>query len=79
MFRSWLIPPYVPKTRPLEALLPRLYLKGISSGEMGEVLEVVLGRKPKDFPLGVMSRPKAEWETECDKWMVRDLSKERWV
>ena len=46
---------------------------------MGEVLEVVLGRKPKDFPLGVMSRPKAEWETECDKWMVRDLSKERWV
>ena len=43
-FRSWLIPPYVRKTRTLEAFLPWLYLKGISSGEMGEVLGVLLGQ-----------------------------------
>ena len=34
-FRSALVPPYVRKTKTLEAALPWLYLKGISSGEMG--------------------------------------------
>ena len=39
-FRSALVPPYVRKTRTLEAALPWLYLKGISSGEMSATLEV---------------------------------------
>ena len=34
-FRSALVPPYVRKTRSLEAALPWLYLKGVSTGEMG--------------------------------------------
>ena len=42
-FRSALLPPYVRKTRSLEAALPWLYLKGVSTGEMGEALKV-LGR-----------------------------------
>jgi len=42
-FRSALVPPYIRKTRTLEAALPWLYLKGISSGEMGEALEVLVG------------------------------------
>ena len=41
-FRSALIPPYVRKTRTLEAALPWLYLKGISSGEMSAALEVLV-------------------------------------
>ena len=46
-FRSCLIPPYVRKTRTLEAFVPWLYLKGISSGEMGNVLGVLLGQEAK--------------------------------
>ncbi len=42
-FRSALVPPYVRKTGTLEAALPWLYLKGISSGEMGEALKVLVG------------------------------------
>ena len=42
-FRSALVPPYVRKTRSLEAALPWLYLKGISSGEMSAALEVLVG------------------------------------
>ena len=42
-FRSALVPPYVRKTKSLEAALPWLYLKGISSGEMGAALEVLVG------------------------------------
>nr|ACZ28606.1 transposase mutator family [uncultured organism] len=33
-FHSALVPPYVRKTKSLEAALPWLYLKGVSSGEM---------------------------------------------
>ena len=53
--------------------MPWLYLKGISSGEMGEVLGVSLSQEAKGFSAGVVSRLKAERETECDQWM------ERWV
>ena len=42
-FRSALVPPYVRRTKTLEAGLPWLYLKGISSGEMGAALKVLLG------------------------------------
>lgn len=46
-FRSVLVPPYVRKTKSLEAALPWLYLKGVSSGEMGEALKVLVGRGRK--------------------------------
>ena len=59
--------------------VPWLYLKGISSGEMGEVLGVLLGQEAKGFSAGVVSRLKAEWEEEREQWMARKLSKERWV
>ena len=42
-FRSALVPPYVRKAKCLEAALPWLYLKGISTGEMGAALKMLLG------------------------------------
>ena len=59
--------------------MPWLYLKGISSGEMGNVLGVLLGQEAKGFSTAVVSRLKAEWEEEREQWMARDLSRERWV
>ncbi len=46
-FRSALVPPYVRKSASLEAALPWLYLKGISTGEMAPALEVLVGAKTK--------------------------------
>lgn len=46
-FRSALVPPYVRKTRSLEAALPWLYLKGVSSGEIEAALEVLVGPEAK--------------------------------
>ncbi|SCZ84992.1 hypothetical protein NSMM_330012 [Nitrosomonas mobilis] len=43
IFRSSLVPPYVRKTVMLEAALPWLYLKGVSTGEMATALEVLVG------------------------------------
>ncbi len=42
-FNSALVPSYVRRSKSLSAALPWLYLKGISTGEMPSVLEVLFG------------------------------------
>ena len=56
IFRSALVPPYVRKTKSLEAALPWLYLKGISTGEMQEALSVLVGPEAKGLSPGVTRR-----------------------
>jgi len=46
-FHSALVPPYVRKTASLEAAIPWLYLKGISTGEMQVALESLVGPEAK--------------------------------
>ena len=55
-FRSALVPPYVRKTRSLEAALPWLYLKGVSTGEMGEGLKVLVGHDAQGLSASTVSR-----------------------
>ena len=67
-FRSALVPPYVRRTKTLEAALPWLYLKGISSGEMGAALKILLGPDAVGFSANTVSRLKRDWATEYDSW-----------
>ena len=60
-FRSALVPPYVRKPKTLEAALPWLNLKGISSGEMGAALKVLLGSEAKSLSANTVSRLKGDW------------------
>jgi len=78
-FRSVLVPPYVRKTRSLEAALPRLYLKGVSSGEMGEALKVLIGVEAKGLSASTVSRLKQIWGQEYQSWRDSPLDKDRWV
>lgn len=78
-FRSALVPPYVRKTASLEAALPWLYLKGISTGEMGEALKVLLGPQAAGFSAGTISRLKQVWGQEYRDWNEERLDKDRWV
>ena len=55
-FHSALVPPYVRKSASLEAALPWLYLKGISTGEMQPALEVLLGSQAKGLSASTVSR-----------------------
>lgn len=50
-FQSALVPPYIRKTRSLEAALPWLYLKGVSSGEMAAALKVLVGPQAQGLEL----------------------------
>ena len=78
-FHSALVPPYVRKTKSLEAALPWLYLKGISSGEMGEALKVLVGPDADGLSASTVSRLKQVWAQEYRIWCEERLDKDRWV
>jgi transposase-like protein len=78
-FRSALVPPYIRKTRTLEAALPWLYLKGVSSGEMGSALEVLVGPEAKGLSASTVSRLKQAWAQDYRRWNDRRLDRDRWV
>ena len=78
-FRSALVPPYVRKTKSLEAALPWLYLKGVSSGEMGDALKVLVGPEASGLSASTVSRLKQVWAEEYRDWNKRSLDKDQWV
>jgi len=78
-FHSALVPPYVRKAKSIEASLPWLYLKGISTGEMGEALKVLVGNDAKGLSASTVSRLKQEWGQEYQQWQHKPLDKDQWV
>jgi len=78
-FRSALVPPYVRKTKSLEAALPWLYLKGVSSGEMGEALKVLVGPQAAGLSSSTLSRLKQTWADDYHSWREERLDKDSWV
>lgn len=78
-FQSALVPPYVRKTGSLEAAIPWLYLKGISTGEMAGALEVLVGSEAKGLSASTVARLKQIWGDEYKSWRARKLNKDRWV
>ena len=75
-FRSALVPPYVRKAKSIEAALPWLYLKGISTGEMGAALKVLLGPEANGFSANTIPRLKGQWAAEYDDWRKADLDRD---
>ncbi len=78
-FRSALVPPYVRKSASLEAALPWLYLKGISTGEMQPALEVLVGSDAKGLSASTVSRLKQQWREDYEGWRHRRLDKDEWA
>ncbi len=78
-FTSTLLPPYLRRAKSVEELLPWLYLKGISTGDFGEALAALLGPDAGGLTSSTISRLKAEWWAEYERWNRRDLSAKRYV
>ena len=78
-FNSALVPPYVRRSPRISAALPWLYLKGVSTGDMGEALKVLVGDEAKGLSPGVVSRLKAQWAEDWQVWNRRDLSQAQYV
>ena len=78
-FSSAILPKWSRRTRSLDALLPVLYLRGISTGDFQEALTALLGKDAPNLSPSVVSRLTAEWQAEYARWQTRDLSARRYV
>jgi transposase-like protein len=77
-FTSKILPPYLRKTQAIEDLVPWLYLKGISTGEMSDAL-VHLGFDGTGLSPTSVTRMTEVWQGEYDDWSKRDLTGKRYV
>ena len=78
-FTSWILPKWARRTKSLDALLPILYLRGISTGDFQETLSALLGKDAPNLSPAVITRLTAEWQADYEAWQKRDLSARRYV
>ena len=78
-FTSAILPRWARRTRSLDALLPILYLRGVSMGDFQEALAALLGKDAPNLSPSVVARLRTEWEADYTRWQRRDLSARRYV
>jgi len=78
-FTSNILPKWARRSPSLDALLPVLYLRGISTGDFQEALSALLGPDAPNLSPNVISRLTAGWQKDYDAWQRRDLSARRYV
>ena len=78
-FTSAILPKWARRTKSLDALLPVLYLRGISTGDFQEALAALLGKDAPNLSPSVIGRLKDDWQDEYERWQRRDLSARRYV
>lgn len=78
-FTSAILPRWARRTRSLDALLPILYLRGVSMGDFQEALAALLGKDAPNLSPSVIARLRGAWEADYARWQRRDLSARRYV
>ena len=78
-FTSNILPRWARRSKSLDALLPVLYLRGVSTGDFQEALGALLGPDAPNLSPSVIARLTAGWQGEYDHWQRRDLSARRYV
>ena len=78
-FTSAILPPYLRRSKNVDDLIPWLYLKGISTGDMCEALAAILGPDAAGLSASVVVRRKEVWASEYEAWNRRDLSNAKYA
>ncbi len=78
-FTSAILPKWARRTKSLEALLPVLYLRGLSTGDFQDALAALLGKGAPNLSPSVIGRLKEDWTLDYDRWQRRDLSAKHYV
>jgi putative transposase len=78
-FTSRILPPYMRRAPSIDALIPALYLRGVSTGDFQEALESILGPEAVGLSATNIVRLKEIWKQEYEEWSRRDLSGKRYV
>jgi transposase-like protein len=76
---SKVLPPYLRKTKAMEELIPWLYLKGISTGDMSEALIALVGPEAAGLSASTVTRLKSVRETDFKAWNQRSLEGKHYV
>jgi transposase-like protein len=77
-FTSKILPPYLRKTKAIEDLVPWLYLKGISTGEMPDALKH-LGFDGSGLSPTSVTRMTETWQDDYAVWNQRNLHGKHYV
>jgi putative transposase len=72
-FTSAILPRWARRTRSLDALLPILYLRGVSMGDFQEALAALLGREAPNLSPSVIARLKDDWRADFERWQKRAI------
>jgi putative transposase len=78
-FHSAILPPYLRRSKAIEEFIPWLYLRGISTGDFSEALQVLLGEQAQGLSPNVIVRLKEQWTREYEGWNRRDLTGKHYV
>jgi hypothetical protein len=78
-FGSQILPRYLRRVPSVDNLIPILYLKGVSSGDMSEALASILGPGPAGLSATNIVRLRALWEQDYQTWNARDFELKRYV
>nr|WP_316359387.1 transposase [Candidatus Neptunochlamydia sp. REUL1] len=78
-FTSAILPKYMRRAPSIDALIPALYLKGVSTGNMSESLVAILGDHAKGLSATNIARLTKIWEEEYEEWQDRDLSSKEYI
>ena len=78
-FTSAILPRYLRRAPSLEALIPWLYLKGVSTNDFPEALQALLGEGAAGLSPSTIVRLKSAWEQEFRAWAEGDLSGKHYV
>ncbi|HSH83064.1 MAG TPA: IS256 family transposase [Herpetosiphonaceae bacterium] len=78
-FTSVLLPRWARRSRSLEAVLPILYLRGLSMGDFQEALAALLGKEAPNLSPAAIARLRDTWQADYARWQRRDLSARHYV
>ena len=78
-FTSAILPKWARRTTSLDALLPVLHLRGLSTGDFQEALSALLGKDAPNLSPSLIARLKDDWQADYDRWQHRDLSARHYV
>jgi len=78
-FTSRILPPFLRRVPSVDALIPALYLKGVSTSDFSEALEAILGPRAAGLSATNIVRLKEGWKSEYEAWAARELREKRYV
>lgn len=78
-FSSKILPPYMRRSPSIDALIPALYLRGVSTGDFSEALSAILGPQAAGLSATNIVRLKEGWQKDYQQWQKRRLSGKRYV